>query len=505
MKYFLILLVSMMTLNSYGQRQICGTHDDGSMMKRLEANKLLMAQQISNRSDNDWIYIPLQFHIVTPANGEGGIDELKILDELCTINKNYTPHKMKFYLTPEFNYIQNNALYDDPGSAFAEAKIKTSKNKSAVNIFLVNDIGSGSSPGQILGYFSPLLDVVVIRNNQVGINAQTVSHELGHFFSLAHPFDGWGETPYNPATHGNPVNILTIKENGKNYVIEFMNKSNCNDAADKLCDTPPDYNFGLVDPEQDCKLNGPFLDYNQDTIVTMENNYMGYFFNCGKYQFTPMQEVAMRADYLHTLRSYIRTGVIPDTMLIDPATFNVVSPQNNEITTYFNEVTLDWDDMPNASDYVVTIYAPSDPSNIFKYFVKTSEVTVTELAKNKKYYWHVRPFNNGNTCNSKLGGYSFKTGGYGVGIHEEFADGEDFTIFPNPVTNQQVYIYSKKSVKNIEVEVYNSLGQLVDSINTDLAPGSNSLNLNKSNYLNGFYNLVLKTNEGDYIRKIIIQ
>lgn len=506
MKYFLILIFSIITMNLFSQAHVCGTKDDGSMMERLEANKKLMADQINYRGDNEWLFIPVQFHIVSNADGVGGVEERRIIDELCTINKNYLPNKMKLYLVPEFNYIKHNALYSDPGSSFAEAKIKTAKNKSALNIFIVDNIESGSGYGQVLGYYSPLLDVIVIRKNQIGNNEQTVSHEIGHFFSLAHPFYGWEENPYNAATHGNPVKIQKIQWGGVNFDIELVNKSNCNTAADKLCDTPPDYNFGIVDPEQNCKLNGPILDYNSDTIKTQENNYMSYFFNCGKYQFTPNQVSAMRADFYHSLRTYIRTGFIPDTTAINPADFKVVSPLENETTAFYDQVTLDWDDMPGATHYLVSIFPPSAPNNVKYYFVRNeSKLILADLEKNKRYTWGVKPYNVGNTCTNKLGPANFKTGAYTVGIEEELISGDDFEVFPNPVSDGQLYLYSRFSSSDVQLRMYNSLGQLVEATELDIIAGTNTLNLTKSNYHHGFYNLVLKTKERDYIRRIIIQ
>lgn len=508
MKYFFLFSISLVfSFNILGQGHFCGTRDvDGSMMSRLDDNKLYSKKTKHLRDDLNWIFIPLQFHIVTLGDGTGGVDETKILDELCTINKNYAPHKMKFYIAADFNYVKSTNVYNDPGSSISEAKIKSVKSKTAVNIFLVNDIAEGSGAGQVLGYFSPILDVLVIRKSQIGINAQTVSHELGHFFSLAHPFYGWEGDPYVEATHGNPVKIQKIKWGNTEFLIELVDRSNCNTAADKLCDTPADYNFGLLDPEQDCKLNGPILDYNKDTINTMVNNYMSYFFNCGKYQFTPMQVAAMRADYNHALRAYIRTGVIPDTSYIDPGTFTVIYPENNAVTATFNDVTLDWEDMVGAKKYVVFIYPSTNPSNIKKYFVNESQLNLTDLEKNKRYFWSVKPYNEGNTCAAKSSSnISFRTGQFGVGIEEILNNEEDFSVFPNPSSNEDIFIYSKNAHSNSEIVIMNSLGQMMYKTKYDLINGINHINLNKSNFENGFYTLGIKFDNETYIRKILIQ
>ena len=500
MKKLLFVAFLFSTLNIFSQGFYCGTVDDGSMRKRLEQNKKAIRTSLESR-DDEWLFIPIEFHIVTKSDGSGGIDENQILDELAHMNKNYGVFKMKFYLASDFNYIKSNSLYSDPGGTFGVSKIKVNKKKfpNAVNLFLVNDIGSGSGPGQVLGYYTPALDVVVIRKSQFGVSAQTASHELGHFFSLQHPFYGWEEDPYDPAKHGNP---LTVLKTSTGVVIEFMNKTNCDVAADLLCDTPPDYNFGISDPERDCKLNGPILDYNHDTIVTMENNYMGYFFGCGDYEFTPMQIAAMRADFLSSARNFLHTGIVPDSAAIDPSTFHVVYPANKEKVEYYDYVDLDWDDMPNATKYEVIISPASQPQNAVKYFIDgQSHLLLTNLVKGKKYKWYVRPFSNAYTNVPKLGGYTFRAGDWTIGT-DDLSDVTELSLYPNPTSDGVIYINSSKSFDNSTVEIYNMSGKLVDKFQMDLTKGINKLNLTHSNYHNAMYNVLIKTKEHNYIRKV---
>ncbi|HHH53860.1 MAG TPA: T9SS type A sorting domain-containing protein [Bacteroidetes bacterium] len=507
MKKLLLLGFILFSIGAQAQTYTCGTIDDGSMMKRLEKNKAVIRNSLSLRDDSlEWFFIPIEFHIVSKSDGTGGVDENSILDELAHVNDNYSGFKMKFYLADQFNYIKSNSLYSDPGGTFGVSKIKSNKKKypNAVNLFLVNDIGSGGSPGQVLGYYTPGLDVVVIRKTQFGINNQTASHELGHFFSLQHPFYGWDADPYDPAKHGNPVKIKTIKYGNQTIQIELMDKSNCEVAADRLCDTPPDYNFGITDPEQDCKLNGPILDYNHDTIVTMENNYMGYFFGCGQYEFTPMQIAAMRADYSSSDRDFLHVGIVPDTAKIDPATFNIVFPSDKEKTEFYDYVDLDWDDMPNATNYIVTISPASQPQNAKKYFVTESHLLLTDLEKNKKYKWYVRPYSNAYTAVPKLGGYTFRSGDWTVGTYD-LSDIKELNIYPNPVKNNEVYLSSNHEIKNAVLEIYSLSGSLVKKMNIDIYKGKNKLNLTHSNFEEGLYNFIIKSSDHNYIRKVFIE
>ena len=503
MKKLLFVAFVFGILNLSAQEFYCGTVDDGSMLRRLEQNKKTMRSSLGVRDDT-WLFIPIVFHIVTKTDGTGGIDENRILDELAHMNKNYSGFKMKFYLASDFNYIKSSSLYSDPGGVFGVSKIKVNRNKfpHAANVFLVNEMSSGGSPGQVLGYYAPALDVVVIRNSQFGINAQTASHELGHFFSLMHPFYGWDADPYDPAKHGNPVKIQTVTYAGQTIQIELMNKSNCDVAADMLCDTPPDYNFGISDPERDCKLNGPILDYNHDTIVTMENNYMGYFFGCGQYEFTPMQIAAMRADYLSSERDFLHTGIVPDSAAIDPSTFHVNYPENKEKVEYYDYVDLDWDDMPNATNYEVIISPASQPQNAEKYFIKgQSHLILTNLVKGKKYKWYVRPYSNAYTAVPKLGGYTFRAGDWTIGT-DDLSDIADMNIYPNPVNDDVIYINFSKSSDDAIIEIFDMSGKVVDKFKINLKRGINKLNLTHSNYQNAMYNVLIKTKEHSYIRKV---
>ncbi len=490
---------------SIGQNDVCGTIYDKSMEDRLIENKKAFFE-LDNR-DDDWEYIPVHFHIVTKSDGTGAAEQYKILNELCFMNKNYEGFKMKFYLSEGFSFIASDKLYSEPGSAISSAKIKANKKKykNAVNIFIVNEIPSiNAGPGRTLGYYTSKYDVLIVRKDQFGINSKTLSHELGHYFSLAHPFNGWEEDPYDAQKHGNPLKIKTIKYAGKNYLIEFMNKSNCDIAADKLCDTPPDYNFGITD-DGDCKLNGPILDYNKDTIVTMENNYMSYFFGCIQFTFTPMQISAMRADFKSNKRSHIRSGYVPKVAKLDNDNGKIVEPKNNATTQYYDDVTLDWEDVPGANLYLVRVSLKSQSFNGIYYWVEgESKLVLNNLVKNKRYKWYVRAFNDGNTCGKEFGGYSFKAGAFASATIDT-DNYSELSIYPNPIKNDQIYFKTNKELGNAEIKVYSLDGKIMDKLSLTLKKGVNRFNLTHSNYQNGIYNMIINTKDKQYIRKVLIE
>lgn len=503
MKYLFVLISFFIVSYSNGQSGICGTRDsDGSIMRRLDANKEYLSR-ISLRADTPWIFIPIQFHVVTDGNGAGGVDENQLLTEMDHVNYNYKPHKIKFYLAGDFNYVKYEVLYNNPGDQYAEAKMKSVKNQKALNIFVVNNMDSGSSAGTVLGYYTNSIDVLVIRKTQFGVNSQTVSHEIGHFLSLQHPFYGWEETPYDATVHGNPVKIKQITtSSGTKYDIELMDKSNCASAADKICDTPPDYNFGLFD-DGDCKLNGPILDYNHDTIVMMENNYMSYFFGCGVYKFTPTQVSLMRADYNSSKRSSIRTGVIPDTLSQVKSSFAVVYPAENQTTDYYDLVLLDWSDVTNAKFYLVAIYPLSSPSSVKRYIVNESKLTLTDLSQNKRYGWTVYPYSNGSFNTGKIMASTFKTGLWLVGTDEMANSTGKFVVYPNPSNGNEIYVHCAEDFDNADIKVTDMFGKVLIVKKLNLSKGENQIQLNIS--VRGMYSLLISKDNKQYINKIIIK
>ena len=73
---FVAFLFSLFSINA--QSYYCGTVDDGSMMERLEQNKKAIREGLNLRDDSKWLFIPIEFHVVSKSDGSGGIDENKI-------------------------------------------------------------------------------------------------------------------------------------------------------------------------------------------------------------------------------------------------------------------------------------------------------------------------------------------------------------------------------------------------------------------------------------------
>ena len=482
----------------------CGTIDQTAILQRLDMNKRLLKSAPELRNE-ELLYVPLQFHIVTEDNGNGAIGEEKILEQLCRLNDDYRPVNMRFYLKHDFNYIAYTKLYEDPGNSFSSIKMSANKVNDAVNIFIVDQIGSNST-GTTLGYYQPNKDWIVVIKSNVHGNTQTLSHEIGHFFSLAHPFNGWEACPYDAAEYGNPLAVTLVPCSGE--LIELVNGSNCEDAADMICDTPPDYNFGLVDPEGNCSLDFEVRDPNGDLIDVMENNYMSYFFNCSSYSFTPTQIDLMRVDYQSSGRNYIRSIYKPDTTLIEQVAPLITAPEYNSTTTYYDYVLLDWDDVPGASNYLIKVTTGFFTKVETYYHVEgTSELLLTELpADEKNVTVIIWPYNEGNSCDTESSvTHKFKTSSIPVSVHDLDLEG-DFRLFPSPVSRASgsFILWSERSIPNARIQLTSLDGKVVIDEYRAIDPGQNPVYMNYGALPPSVYVFHLVDGQKSYTKKLLV-
>lgn len=452
-------------LMAQGQvRGTCGTTDVEYLVNRVKQHQeWLQSAPLVLRSSVDK-YVPVTIIFVADDNGNGYARPEQALEALDVLNRQYAPQDLIFYID-EFRYKADTDIYDTPASASAVFQMKTVRDGNALNIFVTRSAqNGGNTPGTILGYYDSQNDWIVIRKDEFNAFSATLSHEVGHFFGLPHPHSGWECDPYDEETHGNPVNSIWSPCNS-GLRVEYQDGSNCSNAGDMICDTPPDYNFGFgwsVSGDQCAPYDRETMDPKGDVVDPMEENIMGYFIDCDEYVFTPNQMSIVQSDFFSSSRSYLRTGVVP---VLDTVLNNVVYnfPINDEESPTFTQVEFDWDDTPGANAYLFII----DRFSTFtqspeRYLVEQSGLIIDELDVNKRYYWKVWPYNESHT-------------GAGWGSTQQFVTGvasavntissvEEFDIFPNPVSSGNVTISLRSSrTLNAELRVVDLSGQIIRS------------------------------------------
>lgn len=495
-KIFSLTLLLFMSAYGWSQHSICGmSTSDQHEMTEMFSHAGEGGQFLTNRGDK--IYIPVKFHLVADDNGKGRVGYSTILNQLDKLNADYAKHNFTFYLKDNynFNHINSTAAYNTPRDN--EDFLSTKKDPKAVNVFVVNNIGdSQAGIGIVLGYYSPSNDFVVMMAGEAVKLSNTLSHEIGHFFNLRHTFYGWESSPYDENEHGNPC-VLTFAP-GTNIQVEKMDKSNCNTAADQLCDTPPDYNFGIT--INNCVFGKIILDKNLDTIKTMKDNQMSYFSECPSYQFTENQETRMRTNFNNSLRSYIRSSYVPVTDTL-PATSVITLPKAGTKVDVYNNVYFEWVDQ-GASYYLLEI---KNSNEYYYYFVTGNSKEVLDLLPNKLYVWSVRAFHDGFTGTTSPQ-TNFRTGNLMTDTDDETL-AQNIKVFPNPVKKgQSLFINLTVSSNNAyKIELIDATGKSVLQRQQEVVAGENNILLPTADLAAGMYLVTISGNDGVVSKKLIIE
>lgn len=475
---FSLILCFIFFTKSFAQHHVCGTTiTDQQNMEEMFARH---GQQEVIFERGDVIYIPVKFHLVGNNEGKGKVSYKSILNQLDILNRDYAAHNFKFYLKDGYNFgsIDNTTLYTDPRNN--ENQLKPKKDPKAINVFVVSTIGSSNLGGTVLGYYSPSNDFVVVIKGELDNKSTTLSHEIGHFFNLRHTFYGWEDEPYTEATHGNPC-LLNFAP-GTNIQVEKVNGTNCTVAGDNVCDTPPDYHFDINYGGTSCSFSKIVKDKNGDTIKTMLNNQMSYFFNCQKYEFTTGQENRMRTNYNNSARSHLRSTYVPNSDTL-PSLTNFIFPQDKDTAYNYSSVDITWENV-NADYYLLEIQSSTE---FYSYFTTNTFYNVTDLKAKKTYFATVRAFNDGYTGTSTFP-TRFFTGDLQTGTDETAGNSDFVKVYPNPSSDHTLYIQSASPVNRIEL--INTNGTSIDlkvekisaetyTVNTQHKMAANSLGLLK--------------------------
>jgi hypothetical protein len=467
-------------------------------------------------------YIPVWFHLVAKSDGTGRTTEANVAEMLCEWNKIYANNALdiQFYIKG-FNKIDYDPLYNGPQSFDGSNRMAATKKADGMNVYLVNNAGTGTEPAGtlILAYYSNrqtttdaeyATDWIVCSNSQVNAsNASTIAHESGHFFGLAHTFYGWESAPFVP-TSAAPCAPASVNYNGRILTVERVARTgtnkNCDIAGDGFCDTPEDYNFGFG--ATSCSYSSIAKDPQCVSVNPDETNLMGYFLGCFKI-FSTEQKTAIRNNYLnHAKRAYLRTGNI--TPPLTAAIPTLISPANSAITTYFNNIPLDWSDVPSAIGYMVDVSKFSSFTSAKTFFATPSNFNVNALntggyfASGVTYYWRIRaivPFNN---CTNAATG-TFRTGT--LNAVNEITGVSQLTVSPNPLSTAQVLSIEMTAETAFEakIKLVNMTGQVMKSEKRNFATGYSTQSMSISDLTNGTYILSIESDKGVLNKRIVIQ
>ena len=489
--------------------QNCVTSGLTQIENRLAYNQANYANQAAERTVQ---YVPVALHAVRNTDGSDGISEAQLLDMMCILNDKYQDQEIQFYLTnPPINYINNTGINNVPNNFTSE--LRSARIPNAINVFVTNNINDQLGAA---GYYqSPAgwsgNDFIVVARNFV--YAQNVfPHEIGHFFSLLHPFHGWENNPWSESAWGNPVGANAPSDPSifvSPIVNEFQNGSNCATAGDRICDTPPDYLFALHPNQGGCaEWSIPVQDPNNTVVNPQENNVMSYFGNCGSHDFTADQKEAIRVDLMNSPdRDYVRNSFTPNMTAINSVPM-LLSPAEGSTVNSAETVTVSWFPVIEAQYYAIEVdLSPGFSSPFRKSLVgaaSTPNALFTDLEEGTEYFWRVRPFTEFTTCTGYSDRGSFFTPM--TTATNQLSELSAWDISPNPVsTGEQINISVMASASfPAQIEIYNRLGQKVHTVSKNIVDGRQSFSLDSNKLGSGLYFVSIVGKEGRTTKKLLV-
>jgi hypothetical protein len=508
----LLCLPTFISAQNNSLNEPCGTDFTPEMEARLLQN-IALAKALNLPSANrTTTYVPIKFHLVAESNGTGRVKKSKIYTALCALNQRYADQDVVFYLAGMYD-LNNSILYNHTSASAAQFQMSLRKNQhfNAVNIFVCNAVTLGSSSGGLtLGYYSPTYDIIAIRADQMNNSSTTLTHELGHFFSLPHPFNGWEGQEYH--TNNNPSgapygvgNLPPASMGGE--LVELVNGSNCNNSGDYFCDTEPDYNLGFLGGNN-CTYSSGAVDPNGQAINPDETLYMSYFNDNCTNKFSNDQKGAIAADMQQGSRNFLFINS-PSTTTEVTAAANLAAPANNSTTPFWDEVYLNWDNVSGANQYLVQISrSQTFPDNLIveEEIVSNSLFLAQNLNAGTTYYWRIKAYNEVSPCNGYSAVRKFTTSSFTVNTKQALTTAS-IQLQPNFTNEGQTVNLNIQADKKIEatIRIVNINGQIMqNSANVTFQAGTHVHAIKTQGLAPGVYIVNFQTAQGQINERLII-
>ncbi len=496
----------------------CATssEDLDQIQKRLIANKKsLLGKRSSNATprSRETVYIPLKFHLVGRDNGTSRIESSKVFDQMCTINETFENLGVQFYINDGFNYIDDSDIASNgaiPTSLGIRNKMQTLRDDSSVDIFVIREAQDPNREniGFTLGLYDSMVDWIVVEDSQIQSGGMTLPHELGHFFSLPHPFNGWDSQPYDPEVHGSPAPISAPRKDieGNAILTEFVDGSNCETAGDMICDTRADYLYFSKIDNFNCRYREPIIDPNGDTLNVDAELIMGYFLDRCMNKFTPMQVELMLEDYESERRSYLKNNDVVSSGAISEERATLSIPGDNVTVPTTGLVDLEWEAVEGASAYYVELYAGTSGTQLVHTTTATTTNASVPVEIGDAYRWRIKPINGVNYCAPYSESSIFRTDL--ASSIPEVSNVDSWTIQPNPINKKDFVTLSTLVNESFEatIKITNFSGQVMYlSSRTNFNLGVNTARIPIRNLTSGIYIISIETGIGISHKKLIVQ
>lgn len=471
----------------------CGTA--GGISPFLKAYHSNPNAFLSERS-SDTLKVGMQLHLLAKDNGIGRIGTERLLDAICQLNADFGPSGIQFYSKYDWNEIDSTGWYQHDTISEGRDMMLANNVPDVLNIYFASNVAGNC------GYNLPY-GGVAIAHGCSGANDHTWAHEVGHALSLPHPFLGWEGKVYSPSTP-TPLTVTYDYTNFHDTIdiantpldtafTELVDGSNCAEASDLICDTPPDYLSYRWECNAGNLSNVVQTDPTGASFRSDGTLYMSYAFDGCQNHFSDEQISIMRSTLEIEKPEWLTTDP-PAPTLQGPVTLLFpVGGQNIPPTGSL----LQWASTPGATHYLVQV------SVLQSYIVKVIDMVVTDtmvalpvLNPNKKHYWRVRPFNNWSACVPFTANGIFNTTDI---VETTEPDVEGWRCYPSLLSANQPLTIEWPDTwlqKPVQCMLYDAAGRAIWQNRIMPTEVKTTINLPSVNWASGVYRLVVVGDKG---------
>ncbi len=452
---------------------------------------------LSNRQafqkNNNLLYVPLVVHIVGTNEGDGYISVNSVLNALCTMNEDFAPGNIQFYLDGNFRYINRSDYYDHTSTSTGNRMHSDYRVSNALNFYIVLNAANNSGYATGIGGSG-----VIVRKSEISSGNHTLAHEIGHALGLYHTFFGWEAVSEPNYTENAPNQIF-------GRLVERVDGSNCDQAADGFCDTSPDY----LNDRWNCDSEGLSTVVQKDptgqSFKSDGTNIMSYSLDRCITRFSAGQVQAMRSHLQSAKSSYLNRAQPANS--IDAVTSTPLTPSKGETVDY-NSVFLQWEPLPEATSYILEVsILGSFPAALTQtHYVNTNSVTITGLNNNRTYYWRIKGYNRNSFCTKFSSSSTFRTADMTTSVND-LDEKSIFEIFPNPLSEGQTWTIQVTTPESTDLtlRMLDVSGKLIQTSNYEVLAGESTLKFTPNSPAKGMYFLNFTTARGNSVKRVMIQ
>jgi hypothetical protein len=497
--FLIVFLFATPVFAQWNQGGLCGTPEPSAeTFAHIERMNELYDLGIT-RTSNQQLFVPLKIHVVQNSNGFR-YDYNTMLTVICDLNQQFASSGIYFYLRGDVNVITNSNYFSHTSFAVGSQMMVEHNQVRVVNIYFVDLApislcGYANYPGTGAGNSQLAQGGVVMSISCSQIGNTTLAHELGHYFSLPHPFDGTSTDVTSPFAE-------RVTRSATDTVGGRL-PANCANFGDRFCDTPADY----IGTRWNC-INRVHNtnDLNGDTFQPDPALFMSYSSDFCMNKFSEQQMNAMRGTLLmppnnFNGRGYLMQLPMPawDTITGGPVT--ILEPTINSPAQPANWAFFRWTAAPGATQYLFRIRQGS--AVIFERVLTDTSflLNFNFLQENRTYNFTVRPFNHGWTCIPASTPQNFNTTqGYATSVFEAAREG--LKVYPNQLSaGDQLNLRSAYPIESLQIVdqqgrvVHQQLLNSREELQSVQLPGLAS----------GLYQLRLQSSIGTLFERIVVR